>query len=373
MKKMKRSMAALLASASVFATSSFAQDPAPAAPVESAPAQVPAAVPAQEAPAPVQAPAAENEPPQVSGIPGESILEGGTFSKFNLDNFVTDDLDHPSQLRWKVSGNKNLKVTIGADHTVEIATPNVLWYGSEDLTFTATDSRGATASETVNFNVESVNNPPVVSQIPGQVVSEGKLFAKIRLDDYVNDPDHKKDQITWDTEVRPTGAPQGDGDLSVTIDANRVATIVIPDAHWYGSATIKFIANDPDYGSDNKTAAFTVSAVNDPPVFSKKIPDQIIDEKNQFDMISLSDYVTDPDDDPMKLKWTVTGNKDLKIEIDNYGSAITTTPNENWNGQERVTFTVTDAAGASIKQDVLFKTRRLKKSRNLLRFSWDST
>ncbi|OWV20226.1 hypothetical protein B7990_03375 [Fibrobacter sp. UWB4] len=353
MNKLKRSMTTLLASASVIATSSFAQNPAPAAPApQDAPA--PAAAPVSE-PAPAVEPAPANEPPQVGGIPGESILEGGTFSKIKLDNFVSDDSDQPSQIRWKVSGNKNLKVSIAPDHTVEIATPNPLWNGSEDLTFTATDSKGASASETVNFTVESVNNPPVVSQIPSQVITEGKQFAKIRLDDFVNDPDHKKDQISWDTEVIPAGGPQADGDLSVTIDGNRVATVVVPDAHWYGAATIKFIANDPDYGSDNKTAAFTVTPVNDPPAFTKKIPDQVIDEKNQFDMISLADYVTDPDDDVMKLKWSVTGNKDLKIEIDNYGSAIVTIPNEYWNGQERVTFTVTDAAGASAKQDVLFK------------------
>ncbi len=346
-------MTTLLASASVIATSSFAQNPAPAAPApQDAPA--PAAAPVSE-PAPAVEPAPANEPPQVGGIPGESILEGGTFSKIKLDNFVSDDSDQPSQIRWKVSGNKNLKVSISPDHTVEIATPNPLWNGSEDLTFTATDSKGASASETVNFTVESVNNPPVVSQIPSQVITEGKQFAKIRLDDFVNDPDHKKDQISWDTEVIPAGGPQADGDLSVTIDGNRVATVVVPDAHWYGAATIKFIANDPDYGSDNKTVAFTVTPVNDPPTFTKKIPDQVIDEKNQFDMISLADYVTDPDDDVMKLKWSVTGNKDLKIEIDNYGSAIVTIPNEYWNGQERVTFTVTDAAGASAKQDVLFK------------------
>ena len=346
-------MTTLLASASVIATSSFAQNPAPAAPApQDAPA--PAAAPVSE-PAPAVEPAPANEPPQVGGIPGESILEGGTFSKIKLDNFVSDDSDQPSQIRWKVSGNKNLKVSISPDHTVEIATPNPLWNGSEDLTFTATDSKGASASETVNFTVESVNNPPVVSQIPSQVITEGKQFAKIRLDDFVNDPDHKKDQISWDTEVIPAGGPQADGDLSVTIDGNRVATVVVPDAHWYGAATIKFIANDPDYGSDNKTAAFTVTPVNDPPTFTKKIPDQVIDEKNQFDMVSLADYVTDPDDDVMKLKWSVTGNKDLKIEIDNYGSAIVTIPNEYWNGQERVTFTVTDAAGASAKQDVLFK------------------
>ncbi len=348
MNKLKRSMATLIASASVIATSSFAQNPAPA------PQAAPAAAPVNE-PAPEPAPAVANEAPQVSGIPGESIMEGGTFSKIKLDNFVSDDTDQPSQIRWKVSGNKNLKVTITPDHTVEIATPSPLWNGSEDLTFTATDSRGASSSETVNFSVESVNNPPVVSQIPSQVITEGQQFTKIRLDDFVNDPDHKKDQITWDTEVVPAGGAQADGDLSVTIDAGRVATIVVPDKHWYGAARIKFIANDPDYGSDNKTAAFTVQPVNDPPTFTKKLPDQVIEEKNQFDMISLADYVTDPDDDPMKLNWTVTGNKDLKIEVDKYGSAIVTLPNENWNGQERVTFTVTDAAGASAKQDVLFK------------------
>ena len=312
MNKLKRSMATLIASASVIATSSFAQNPAPA------PQAAPAAAPVNE-PAPEPAPAVANEAPQVSGIPGESIMEGGTFSKIKLDNFVSDDTDQPSQIRWKVSGNKNLKVTITPDHTVEIATPSPLWNGSEDLTFTATDSRGASSSETVNFSVESVNNPPVVSQIPSQVITEGQQFTKIRLDDFVNDPDHKKDLITWDTEVVPAGGPQADGDLSVTIDANRVATIVVPDAHWYGAARIKFIANDPDYGSDNKTAAFTVQPVNDPPTFTKKIPDQVIEEKNQFDMISLADYVTDPDDDPMKLNWTVTGNKDLKIELDRTG------------------------------------------------------
>ncbi|MDY6330137.1 MAG: hypothetical protein SPL52_01390, partial [Fibrobacter sp.] len=208
MNKLKRSMATLLASASVIATSSFAQNPAPEA---QAPQAAPAAAPANE-PAAEQAPA--NEPPQVGGIPGESIQEGGTFSKIKLDNFVTDDTDQPSQIRWKVSGNKALKVNITPDRTVEIATPDALWNGSEDLTFTATDSKGASASETVNFSVESVNNPPVVSQIPSQVITEGQQFTKIRLDDFVNDPDHKKNQITWDTEVVPAGGPQADGDLS---------------------------------------------------------------------------------------------------------------------------------------------------------------
>ena len=69
MKKMKRSMVALLASASVVATSSFAQDPAPVAPVESAPAQVPEAAPVPEAPAPVQPAPAQPAQPAAQAAP----------------------------------------------------------------------------------------------------------------------------------------------------------------------------------------------------------------------------------------------------------------------------------------------------------------
>ena len=255
MKRENWSVAALLASAGLLASVGVAQESGDAAP------------------------AVENNAPSVMGIPGESIDEGKKFAPIKLDNYVSDDMDKPNQIKWSVSGNKQLKVSISPDRIATIEIPNQYWNGSEDITFMATDTKGAVGSETVNFNVESVNNPPVVKQIPDQTIDEGKTFAKIKLDDYVSDPDHPKNQILWEFDISPVGKDQADGDLNVEIDPNRVATVIIPDQNWYGSAKIKFTATDGEYASDSKTANFVVKPINDAPVL-QKIPDQTIEEKN---------------------------------------------------------------------------------------------
>ena len=124
----------------------------------------------------------ENNPPSVMGIPGESIDEGKRFAPIKLDKYVTDE-DAAANIMWSVSGNKQLRVSISSERVATIEIPNQYWNGSEDITFIATDSKGASGSETVNFNVESVNNPPEVRQIPDQTVDEGQTFSEIKLDD----------------------------------------------------------------------------------------------------------------------------------------------------------------------------------------------
>jgi C4-type Zn-finger protein len=313
----------------------------------------------QSAPAAVQAPQQENNAPSVNGIPGESILEGKNFAPIKLDDFVTDPEDKAATLRWQVSGNKNLQVTI-SNRVVNIKAPTPYWNGSEDITFTATDPKGASGSETVTFTIESVNNPPEVTKIPDQSIDEGKKFTVIKLDDYVSDPDHPKDQIVWETEITPSGKDAAEGEITVEISKDRIATIVIPDTNWYGAAKIKFTATDGEFASAKTEAVFTVRSINDPPIV-QKAPDQTIDEKNTFETISLADLVSDADDDPSKIKWTVSGGDQLKITLDKYNVATVKIPNENWNGPtETFTFTATDPQGASSS----FKTNFTVKSIN---------
>ncbi len=340
MKRKNWSVAALLASVSILASVGIAQE--------------------------------ENSAPSVMGIPGESINEGGKFAPIKLDKYVSDDMDKPEKLKWSVSGNKQLKVSISPERVATIEIPSKYWNGSEDITFMATDTKGAVGSETVNFNVESVNNPPEVKQIPDQTIDEGKTFTKIKLDDFVSDPDHPKNQILWEFDIQPVGKDQADGDLNVEIDPNRVASVIIPDQNWYGSAKIKFTATDGEYASASTTANFVVKPINDAPVI-KKIPDQTIEEKNEFESISLSDYVTDVDDDVMKLKWTISGNKDLKFDIDKYGSANIKIPNEFWNGTETVTFTATDPAGASAKATAKFTVKSVNDAPEFIKEIQDQT
>jgi len=347
MKRMKWTLTALVASAGLLATAVIAQDQNAAA-------------------------ATENNAPMVNGIPGESIQEGGKFAPIKLDSYVSDDMDKPDKLKWSVSGNKSLKVSISNDRVATLTVPSQYWNGEESITFAATDSKGAVGSETVTFTVESVNNPPVVSAIPDQTIDEGKQFQKIKLDDFVNDPDHPKDQILWEFDIQPVGKVQADGDLNVEIDPKRVATIIIPDENWFGAAKITFIATDGEYASDKKTATFTVNSVNDSPII-QKIPDQVIEEKNEFEQISLSDFVADVDNDVSTLKWTVSGNKDLKVDIDKYGSANIKIPNEYWNGSETLTFTATDPAGAAVSTKATFTVKSINDSPEFVKDVQDQT
>src|SRR5574344_3051058 len=309
-----------------------------------------AAVQAQQAaPAAQQQAAAqqENNAPSVNGIPGQDIDEGKSFAAIKLDDYVSDPEDKPATIRWQVSGNKNLQVSIATNHVVTIKAPNQYWNGTEDLTFTATDPKGASGSETVTFTINSVNNPPVVTKIPDQTIDEGKKFTVIKLDDFVSDVDHPKEQITWDAQVTPFGKEQADGDITVEISKDRIATITTPDTNWYGAAKITFTATDGEFATDKTTATFTVKSVNDAPIV-QKAPDQTIDEKQQFETISLGDLVRDVDDDVSKIKWSVSGGKDLKVSRDKYNVATVKIPNEFWKGPaETFTFTATDPHGAS--------------------------
>lgn len=310
---------------------------------------------------------AENTAPVVMGIPGESIDEGKKFAPIKLDKYVTDDFDKPEKLKWSVSGNKQLKVSISPERVATIEIPNEYWNGSEDITFHATDTKGAVGSETVNFNVESVNNPPEVKQIPDQTIDEGKSFAKIKLDDYVTDPDHPKNQIMWEFEISPIGSDQADGDLNVEIDPNRVASIIIPDPNWYGAANIKFTATDGEYASDSKTATFTVNSVNDAPQFVKQISNQTIDEKKSFANIKLDEYVKDADHKNSELSWKVdikhqgslpqSGTLNVKIDDDRVASIEI--PDIYWNGSAVATFTVSDPEGATAKLQVTFTVKSI--------------
>lgn len=309
----------------------------------------------------------ENTPPVVKDIPGETIDEGKKFAPIKLDKYVTDDSDKPEKLKWSVSGNKQLKVSISPQRVATIEIPNEYWNGSEDITFTATDTKGATGSETVNFNVESVNDPPVVKQIPDQTIDEGKTFTKIKLDDYVTDPDHPKNQILWEFDITPIGTDQAEGDLNVEIDPDRVASVIIPDANWYGSVSIKFTATDGEYASDYKTATFIVNSVNDVPQLVKQIPNQTIDEKKSFNKIKLDEYVKDADHKNNELLWEVDVKHQgkeppsgtLNVNIDDNRVASIEIPDIYWNGSAVATFTVSDPEGATAKLQVTFTVKSI--------------
>ncbi len=285
-----------------------------------------------------------NEAPLVADIPGQTIPEGGTFATINLDNYVADPDNLDAQIIWTASGNSQLTVTI-TNRVATITTPSSTWNGSETITFTATDPGFLTDNDPATFTVSTVNDPPVVGDIPGQTINEGASFATVNLDGYVSDPDHTDEQITW--------TYSGNTQLTVSINAGRIATITVPNINWFGTETITFIATDPEGASDNDQAVFTVISINDPPVVAD-IPSQSIPEGESFSTIGLDNYVTDADNTDSQIIWTYSGNSQLVVSISAGRVATITTPNADWSGAETITFTATDPGSLSGSDQATF-------------------
>lgn len=195
-----------------------------------------------------------NTAPVVSDIPNQTIAEGATFAAINLDNFVTDAEDADNAIVWTASSASpnGFSVTINASRVATITHPGGDFNGAATFTFTATDPGALFATDNATFTVTAVNDAPVVTDIPDQTVAFGGSFATISLDNFVSDVDNPDAAMTW--------TATGQSQLTVGIDANRIATITKPSADWSGSETITFRATDPGALFSENAATFTVQA-----------------------------------------------------------------------------------------------------------------
>ena len=273
-----------------------------------------------------------NEGPIVSDIPDQTIAEGDSFTTITLDNYVSDVDNADMDMTWTFSGNIELIVDIDVNRVATISIPNPDWNGTETITFRATDPGTLYSEDAATFTVTAENDAPIVTDIPNQTIAEGASFTTITLDDYVSDVDNLDTEMTW--------SYTGTTDLTMDIDVNRVATIIIPNADWNGAETITIRATDPGTLYSEDAATFTVTAVNDGPIVSD-IPNQTIAEGASFATISLDNYVSDVDNLDTDMTWTYTGNTQLAVSITNRVATISI-PNPDWNGAETITFRATD-------------------------------
>jgi parallel beta-helix repeat protein len=197
-------------------------------------------------------------------------------------------------------------------------TPSLDYYGVDSFTYKAYDGLVYSNVATVSINVIAVNDPPVVTDIPSQTISEGLTFATITLDDYVSDVDNTDAEMTW--------TYSGNEELTVSI-VNRVATIIIPNPDWFGAETITFKVTDPGGLWDSDQATFTVANVNDPP----NKPDRPSGETNGKINVEYT-YTTktvDIDGDPVYYKWD-WGDNTQSNWLGPYESGVIVNASHTW-------------------------------------------
>ncbi|MET2850453.1 tandem-95 repeat protein [Vibrio owensii] len=242
-----------------------------------------------------------------------------------LDVLDNDSFEGQSPVVSVESGDgpTNGSVVVNDDGTITY-TPNQDYNGADEFTYTVT-SGGVTETTTVTLNVTPVNDKPVVENtIADQVLPEDFTEYTINLNDAFSDVDDADSDLTFSVS--------GNSNIQVSI-VDGIATIT-PTADWNGSEELTFTATDPDGESVSQTVDFTVNAVAD---IVEDSADIVEDTPTILDVLDNDSF---EGQSPVVTVESGDGPTNGSVVVNNDGT-ITYTPNQDYNGADEFTYTVT--------------------------------
>ncbi len=257
-------------------------------------------------------------------IPWDSL---GNPSKIYILGYIVST-EWKSELRWDPDPQRDVGGTYGSwpAHSLEGGDGDKNADGKFNHWFTFRIMDG--------ISPDQENGPPYVYDIPGETVNEGDPFSPIYLDSMV------VDDLTPDSLISWTFSDENN--LTVSMDENRVASIIPLDENWNGSDTLNFIASDEGAETDSDTASFTVLPVNDPPT---AVDDSMtVDEDSSGSMnVLLND--SDIENDTLTVTDVTQGSHGTVTLVDD--STVSYAPEADFNGEDSFTYTVIDDEGAA--------------------------
>ncbi|AYO15175.1 tandem-95 repeat protein [Vibrio owensii] len=277
-----------------------------------------------------------NDKPVVENTIADQVLPED-FTPYTIDlNDAFSDVDNSdNELIFTVSGNSNIQVSI-VDGIATI-TPTADWNGSEELTFTVTDTDGESVSQTVDFTVNAVADIVADS---ADIVEDTPTVLNVLGND------------TFEGQSPVVSVEAGDGPANGSVVVNNDGTITYtPNQDYNGADEFTYTVTSGGV-TETTTVTLNVTPVNDKPVVESTIADQVLPEDFAAYTINLNDAFSDVDDADSELTFTVSGNSNIQVSI--VDGIATITPTADWNGSEELTFTATDLSGLEVSQTVDF-------------------
>jgi len=220
-----------------------------------------------------------------------------------------------------VTQGANGSAAINPNGTVTY-TPNENFNGSDSFTYTVSDNKGGSASATVTVTVNAVNDAPVITSPAKATATEDEIFTYTATASDVDNPSVDiaisalSDWLAADGSTVSGTPTEGTtaGSFTITADDGELTAVL--------------------------DVTVTVGEVNDAPV-------AVDDEATTDEDILAND--SDPDEDALTITGvTPPANGITAIS----GSDIIYTPNENFNGSDSFTYTVSDNKGGSASASV---------------------
>lgn len=306
-----------------------------------------------------------NQPPSLSSIAAQTLNEDQTLGPIALT--VRDPDSALSSVRIQVSSSNpemipanNVVITgTGADRTVQLnPAPNA--FGTARVTLTAIDDKGAQGSTSFNVTVTPVNDPPTITTLGPQTLTEDTVLGPLTVT--VADVDNPVSDLTLTGSSSNTNVVPANNIQIVGTGADRSLTVT-PLTNAFGNTQITLTVSDGNGGSSSTSFQLTVTPVNDAPLISAIGP-QTIDEDSSTGPIPFT--VSDIETPLSSLVVTVASTNPqliptntIKIEGSTGDRTVTLTPVPNGFGTAQITLSVSDGSGGVSSSTFSFTVRSI--------------
>jgi Ca2+-binding RTX toxin-like protein len=199
----------------------------------------------------------------------------------------------------------------------------------------STDQRGVVRAQGADCDIGAYEDrPPTAANDPGYSTDEDTQLQVNAADGVLdNDTDLDGDAMS---AVLVSGPSH---DSSFTLNANGSFDYT-PEAHFNGTDTFTYKADDGNLESGVATATITVDAVNDAPT-AVDDPNYSTDEDTQLQVNGVLDNDTDPENDPLTAVLVSEPTHDSSFTLNADGS-FDYTPEANFNGTDTFTYKADD-------------------------------
>jgi hypothetical protein len=270
-------------------------------------------------------------PPTVLPHASTLTMNEDATAVLDMKTIFQDPKGNP--LTYGVAGNKNLRVVFSGTNASINSTASY-WFGSETLTFSATNTLGKTAYATIKVVVNHVNHAPVAIQQSFQIELDEDTSYKLTnsfMDTKFSDVDN--DELSFAFRAS----------ANFTFNKTTDAITLKPVKDWNGLAHLTLVSSDPSGLNATVIVDVKVDPIEDPPVLLSTIPDVSVQE-DSWALVNLSIYFKDPDGDALTYDgYSEEGQGGVRhIQVAINGSMANISLSPDWFGTENVTFTAKD-------------------------------